>query len=54
MSTTSAAGSSKTCTAYQRSSVSAPSSLPPRITAAIDSPMSGELRAMLIVTVVAQ
>ncbi len=54
MSATSAAGSNKTCTAYQRNNVSAPSSLPPRISAAIGSPTSGALRAMLIVTVVAQ
>ena len=47
------AGSRNTWAEYQRSSVSAPSDGPPRISPAMNSP-NGPLRAMLIVTVVAQ
>ena len=53
MKTISAAGSRKTCAEYQRSSVSAPSVSPPFSSPATYSPI-GPLRAMLIVTVVAQ
>ena len=48
------AGSRNTCAENHRPSVSAPKSGPPRMTLASISPASGELRAILIVTVVAQ
>jgi hypothetical protein len=54
VSATSTAGNTSTCTAYQRVSVSAPISAPPRSNAARKSPASGVSLAMLIVTVVAQ
>jgi hypothetical protein len=49
----SAPGNRKTCAAYHRNSVNAPSVLPPCMRPATYSP-NGPLRAMLIVTVVAQ